>query len=84
MPKFQISWNESARADVRRLDRATAMRIFAGLQTWANSGQGDVLSLQGRLAGYSRLRVGDYRVIFKATGDTMRVFGVKHRSEAYR
>jgi mRNA-degrading endonuclease RelE of RelBE toxin-antitoxin system len=30
------------------------------------------------------LRVGDYRVFFSLAGKTLRIHGVKHRSEAYR
>jgi len=29
---FRIDWTEEARADIRTLDRGTAMRIFEGLQ----------------------------------------------------
>jgi mRNA-degrading endonuclease RelE of RelBE toxin-antitoxin system len=36
------------------------------------------------MAGYYRLRLGDYRVMFELHDDTMRIFGVRHRSEAYR
>jgi mRNA-degrading endonuclease RelE of RelBE toxin-antitoxin system len=35
------------------------------------------------MAGAFRLRLGDYRVLFTLE-DAMRIFGVRHRSEAYR
>jgi mRNA-degrading endonuclease RelE of RelBE toxin-antitoxin system len=35
-------------------------------------------------AGSLRLRLGDYRVLFTLEDDAMRIFGVRHRSEAYR
>jgi len=59
----RISWSEQARADVRRIDRETAMRIFAAVLRYAESGVGDVRELKGQ-AGELRLRVGDYRVRF--------------------
>jgi mRNA-degrading endonuclease RelE of RelBE toxin-antitoxin system len=31
-----------------------------------------------------RLRLGDYRVLFTLERNVMRIFGVRHRSEAYR
>jgi len=34
--------------------------------------------------GGFRLRVGDYRVLFSLQQNAMRIFGVRHRSEAYR
>ncbi|HET9402666.1 MAG TPA: hypothetical protein VFO34_17095 [Candidatus Acidoferrales bacterium] len=33
----KIAWTEQARADVRRLDRQTAMRIFAALHRFVES-----------------------------------------------
>ncbi len=35
------------------------------------------------MAGSYRLRLGDYRV-FTLQDDAMRIFGVRHRSDAYR
>jgi mRNA-degrading endonuclease RelE of RelBE toxin-antitoxin system len=69
---------------VRRLDRPTAMRIFDGVLHFAQTGSGDLASLHGDLAGSFRLRLGDYRVLFNLDQKTMSIFGVRHRSEAYR
>jgi mRNA interferase RelE/StbE len=84
MPPYRIEWFDEAKADVRTLDRPTAMRIFGGVLHFARSGSGDVGTLHGDMAGAFRLRVGDYRVLFTLVDDTMRIFGVRHRSEAYR
>lgn len=45
---------------------------------------GDVTALHGDMAGAFRLRLGDYRVLFTLHQGAMRIFGVRHRSEAYR
>ena len=41
-----------------------------------------------QLAGYDpaqfRLRLGDYRIRFRKTGDAIQIVRVQHRSEAYR
>jgi mRNA interferase RelE/StbE len=80
----KIDWTEPARADVRRLDRDTAMRIFAALHRFAESGEGDVRKLQGQ-SGELRLRVGDYRVRFtQEADDSLRIHAVLHRKDAYR
>jgi len=84
MPPWRIEWIEEARADVRALDRPTAMRIFEGVLHFARTGAGDVKTLHGELAGAFRLRLGDYRVLFTLEQNAMRIFGVRHRSEAYR
>lgn len=82
MPPFQIAWGDEGRADVRRLNRATAMRLFEGILHYARTGAGNVAPLHGPLVGAFRL--GDYRVIFTLEDNTMRIFAVRNRREAYR
>ncbi|MDO9529321.1 MAG: type II toxin-antitoxin system RelE/ParE family toxin [Syntrophales bacterium] len=40
--------------------------------------------LQRTLKGYWKLRVGDYRVIFKVSSDDILILGIIHRKEVYR
>lgn len=76
-------WSERARADVRGLDKPTAMRILAGLHRFAERGDGDVKALEGREE--LRLRIGDYRVFFVSSmADVIEIRRVLHRKEAYR
>lgn len=84
MPPYRIEWFDEAKADVRRLDRPAAMRVFEGILFYATTGTGDVSPLQGDMSGSFRLRVGDYRILFSLHEGAMRIFGVRHRSEAYR
>ena len=80
----KIAWSERARTELRDLDRETAMRIFAALHRFAESGEGDIKRLQGT-AGELRLRVGDYRVRFtEEPGDILHIHSVRHRKDAYR
>jgi mRNA interferase RelE/StbE len=79
----RIVWTEPAKADVRRLDKPTAMRILAALHRFADSGEGDVKALQGREE--LRLRIGDYRLFFVCpAAETIEIRRVLHRREAYR
>jgi mRNA interferase RelE/StbE len=39
--------------------------------------------LRRSLKGYRRLRVGEYRVIFRIEEHTVRIFAIKHRSVVY-
>jgi mRNA interferase RelE/StbE len=79
-----IDWTPPARADVRRIDRANAMRILTTLHRFAETGEGDIKKLQGD-SEELRLRVGDYRVRFtEEPHDTLITHPVRHRSEAYR
>lgn len=80
----RIAWTEQAKADVRGLDKHTAMRILSALHRFAESGTGDIKALEGD-AEELRLRVGDYRLFFVSTSDDLiEVRRVRHRREAYR
>jgi mRNA interferase RelE/StbE len=84
MLPYRIEWLDEAKGDVRRIDRATAFRVFDAILQFARTGAGDVTPLHGELAGAFRLRCGDYRVLFSLVEDCVRIFGVRHRSGAYR
>ena len=80
----RIAWTEQAKADVRGLDKHTAMRILSALHRFAESGTGDIKALEGD-AEELRLRVGDYRLFFVSTSDDLiEVRRVRHSREAYR
>ena len=80
----RIVWTEAAKADVRSLDKPTAMRVLAALHRFAESGTGDMKALRGEREEL-RLRVGDYRLFFVSTApDTLQIRRVLHRKEAYR
>ena len=79
----RIEWTGPAKADVRSLDKPTAMRILVGLHRFAETGEGDVKRLQGREE--LRLRIGDYRIFFASpTVDSLEIRSVLHRKESYR
>jgi mRNA-degrading endonuclease RelE of RelBE toxin-antitoxin system len=68
---YRIEWSEQNRADVRRLARATAMRIFESVLHYDRTRTGDIEPLHAELAGSFRLRVGDYRIVFREVNDFM-------------
>lgn len=78
----RIIWTDQAKADVRHLDKPTAMRVLSALHRFAESGEGDVKALQGR--DELRLRIADYRLFFVQVADAIEVRRVLHRREAYR
>ena len=80
----QVIWNEQAKAQLRAIDQATALRILRALAHYLENGEGDVKRLQGIEPPEFRLRVGDYRVRFHDHGDAIRITAVKHRRQAYR
>jgi mRNA interferase RelE/StbE len=64
-----------------KLSAQVRQRIDARLAEFAASGKGDVKRLKGRQG--SRLRVGDWCVIFYEEGNTIIVVAVGHRREIY-
>ena len=40
--------------------------------------------LQRTLKGYWKLRVGDYRIVFKMAGKEIQILGIIHRKDVYR
>jgi mRNA-degrading endonuclease RelE of RelBE toxin-antitoxin system len=80
----RIIWTDRAKAELRAIDRETALHILHALTRLIASGNGDVKQLQGRKPPQYRFRVGDYRLLFHYLDDGIQVVAVKHRREAYR
>ena len=77
-------WSPAARADLRAIDRETAMQILHCLDRYLASRTGDVKKLRPPLSGF-RLRCSDYRVFFDFKGENaISILAVRHRREAYR
>ena len=55
---MRFVWPESVRAELRGIDRESAMRILIALTDYGESGVGDIKALSGEWDGYFRLRVG--------------------------
>jgi len=84
MSKKTVIWSPEARADLRAIDRETALRILRSIDSYLTTGAGDVKKLQPPRHEF-RLRVGDYRVLFLPKEElSIEVLRVLHRREAYR
>ena len=82
--RIAVIWSPEARADLRAIDRETAMQILHCIDSYLTSRSGDVKKLKLPLIGF-RLRCGDYRVFFDLKGEnTIYITGVRNRREAYR
>ena len=82
--RISAVWSPEARADLRAIDRETALQILYCLDRYLGNRSGDVKRLQPPLTGF-RLRCGDYRVFFDQQGEnTVAITGVRNRREAYR
>ena len=82
--KLYFVWASSARAELSRIERETAMRILLALTRYAETGEGDIKALEGKFTGAHRMRVGDWRVRFRrVSGDMIHILAVENRGEAY-
>ena len=84
MPKKTVIWAAEAQAQLRAVERETALRVLYAIDDYLAGGAGDVKKLRPPRQEL-RLRVGDYRVFFLFRSPlTIEIVGVKHRREAYR
>lgn len=77
--------SDEARADLRAIDQETALNILRSVDRLVKTGSGDVKQLHGFHPPRYRLRIGDWRVVFrKRDPDAIELVRVRHRREAYR
>ncbi len=82
--RIVVIWAPEARADLRAIDRETAMQVLHCIDRYLASRTGDVKRLKAPLTGF-RLRSGDYRVFFdQKSENSIEITAVRNRREAYR
>jgi mRNA-degrading endonuclease RelE of RelBE toxin-antitoxin system len=82
--RIAVIWSPQACADLRAIDRDTALQILHCLDRYLLHREGDVKNLKPPRTGF-RLRCGDYRLFFDLAGSaTIHITAVRHRKDAYR
>ena len=83
---WSVRLSRRAEKDLKQIDRGTAARVTAALESYAATERGDVRKLVDVNPPEWRLRVGEYRVIFArdAAAGALNVLRVLPRGEAYR
>lgn len=82
--RIAVVWSPEARADLRAIDRETAMQILYCLDRYLANRAGDVKKLKPPRTDF-RLRCGAYRLFFEPKGENaIEITGVRNRREAYR
>ncbi len=66
-------------------DKKGAQRIVSKIEEFAGNPEGryDIKQLKGDFGGRLRMRVGDYRIIFKLENNEMVISTIRQRQEAY-
>jgi mRNA-degrading endonuclease RelE of RelBE toxin-antitoxin system len=81
--RIAVLWSPQARADLRAIDRDTALQILHCLDRYLLHREGDVKKLKPPRTGF-RLRCGDYRLFFDLVDAMIHITAVRHRKDAYR
>jgi mRNA interferase RelE/StbE len=80
----RIEYKASVEGDLKKLDPPVAVRVLRKIEKTLSSEGERGERLSGDFAGLSRLRVGNYRVIYARTDDGYLVLRIGHRREIYR
>jgi mRNA-degrading endonuclease RelE of RelBE toxin-antitoxin system len=86
MPEEQIAveWTTEAQANLRTIDRVTALQILYCLTRYLKTRSGDVKQLKPPRTDF-RLRCGDYRLFFDRLGENaILITSIRNRNDAYR
>ncbi len=82
--RIAVIWSPEARADLRAIERETAMQILFCLDRYLSTCHGDVKKLKPPLTGFL-LRCLDYRLFLNFAGENkLEIIGVRDRNDAYR
>ncbi|MCD4687010.1 MAG: type II toxin-antitoxin system RelE/ParE family toxin [Anaerolineae bacterium] len=83
---YTLQFSDRALASLKRLDKTVAQRMLSKLE-WlaANAAVITHVPLTGDWGGFYRLRVGDYRVIYRLDRDNCLIMVeiIGHRREVY-
>ncbi len=83
---FEIQYHEAVyKEDIPRLSAFQRARVKKAIEIKLMT-QPSLFGkpLRRSLKGYLKLRVGDYRVIFRLKGSTVKIFAIQHRSVVYK
>jgi mRNA interferase RelE/StbE len=80
--RYRLEVKEEARKQLRALSKEHRRNIGKRLDLLQNDLTGNVKKLTARTHEY-RLRVGNFRVLFRLEGDLISVYAVKDRKDAY-
>ncbi len=76
---------EVAEDDLPEIPTNIRARIARAIETRLAENPGRYgAPLRGTLKGYWKLRVGDYRVVYRVVGDEVRILAIRHRKNVYQ
>ncbi len=80
---FGVSWDKEAIRNLNKFDVFVRKRIVNRIELFAENGSfHEAKKIQGYDRVY-RLRVGDYRVVFRVDGNFIVILNIGHRKNIY-
>lgn len=79
-----IVWTDQAKADLRAIEKLTALQILKTLARYCKTGYGATKQLTDIAPPLFRLRAQDHRVLYRDHGGHIVISRVLDRKEAYR
>jgi mRNA interferase RelE/StbE len=86
MSEYRVTLTRSARKELERLEKRTVTRIFTTIESLTHQPRPRGSRKLEGADDLWRVRVGDYRIIYRIIDDELivEVIGVRHRQDAYR
>ena len=81
--KYNIEFKPRAVKDLEDFPSRIQQRILGRIEKMGDNLSGDVKRLTDSTSEY-RLRVGDFRALFEVKRDSIIIYRIRHRREAYR
>lgn len=83
--QFELRYHPAVKSqDIARLDQKARERIRKAIESRLMTAPHEYgLPLRKNLKGYWKLRVGDYRVVFRIAGSEVFILCIRHRKDVY-
>jgi len=81
---YLIKYHKSVREDLKKLDNIPKLRVKRAIETrLVVDPEKYGKFLKGSLKGFRKLRIGDYRVVYKVMEGKVLILGIRHRRDVY-
>ena len=81
---YKITFKKSVSKDLKKIGKKQAATILEKIVNELPAKADACPELKGNFAGFRKLRIGDYRIVFSIIDDTVLITRIRNRKDAYR